>query len=191
MISKIMIIFLLVAVFFTDALFPFESGIHEALDIVGILMVFLCALGRVYTTAYLGGFKNDVLINYGPFSVVRNPLYFFSLIGFTGVAVMTTHLLVIVVMPVAFLCLYIALIKREEAFLLEKFGDDYRDYMKSVPRLVPRMKHYQAPDTIQMSPKHLNKAFTDAIWWIMAFPLVEVAEFIQGNGWIKPLVVIP
>jgi protein-S-isoprenylcysteine O-methyltransferase Ste14 len=35
---------------------------------------------------------------------------------------------------------YVTLIVKEEKLLLEKFGDKYRDYLRRVPRLFPRIK---------------------------------------------------
>lgn len=190
-ISKLMIVGLLFVVFFTDSLIPIQSEQHELFDIVGTLLVAICALGRLYTSAYLGGFKNDTLITHGPFSVVRNPLYFFSLVGFAGVALMTSHLVVMIGIPVGFIVLYMFLIRREESFLLQTFGAPYKAYMQSVPRLIPAMSKYRVPETIQMHTRFLDKAFKDAIWWFAAYPLVELAEFIQAQGYIKPLILIP
>lgn len=87
--------------------------------------------------------------------------------------------------------IYHFLIRREEAFLLETFGDEYAAYMKSVPRLIPNPRLYQAPERIETVPKYLNKAFKDAIWWFAAFPLFEFAEYLQEAGVVQPLFVIP
>jgi protein-S-isoprenylcysteine O-methyltransferase Ste14 len=189
--SRVMIVVLLLIVFFTDSLIPLESGAHEFFDIIGTILVSVCALGRLYTTAYLGGFKNDTLITYGPFSAVRNPLYFFSLVGFIGVALMTNHIFVMLAIPVGFILLYTFLIRREERFLLGKFGEEYRAYMASTPRLIPSFRNYHFPAVIQMNPKFLDKGFKDAIWWFAAFPLVELAEFIQEQGFIQPGILLP
>ncbi|HEY8189261.1 MAG TPA: isoprenylcysteine carboxylmethyltransferase family protein [Micavibrio sp.] len=189
--SRIMMAALLLIVFFTDSLIPLESGAHEFFDILGTILVSVCALGRLYTTAYLGGFKNDTLITYGPFSAVRNPLYFFSLIGFIGVAMMTNHIFVMLAIPIGFILLYTFLIRREERFLLGRFGEEYRAYMAATPRLIPSFRNYHFPDAIQMNPKYLDKGFKDAIWWFAAFPLVELAEFIQKQGLIHPPILLP
>lgn len=186
-----MVVILLLAVFLTDSLIPLESGWHEFFDVLGTILVSTCALGRLYTTAYLGGFKNDTLITHGPFSAVRNPLYFFSLLGFIGVALMTGHIVIMVGIPIGFVVLYVLLIRREEAFLLGKFGEDYKAYMRSTPRLIPSFRNYHTPESIQMNPKFLDRGFKDAIWWLAAFPLVELAEFIQKHDFIHALFLLP
>ena len=189
--SRAALLFVLFAAFFTKALIPYETALHEGLEFFGYLLIAFCAMGRLYSTAFLGGFKNQTLITYGAFSVVRNPLYFFSLVGMTGVALISTHILIIIFMPIFFIVIYHFLIRREEAFLLETFGAEYEAYMKSVPRLIPNPRLYQAPERIETVPKYLNKAFKDAIWWFAAFPLFEFAEYLQEAGVVQPLFVIP
>ncbi len=189
--SKIFVIAAFIIVFFTKTLIPYETELHETLEFIGYLLIAVCAMGRLYSTAFLGGHKNDTLITYGAFSVVRNPLYFFSLIGMTGIALISTHILIIILMPIFFIVLYHFLIKREEEFLLQKFGTPYADYMKSTPRLIPNLKLYSAPERIETVPKYLNKAFKDAIWWFAAFPIFEFAEYLQESGIVKPLFLLP
>lgn len=163
-------------IFLTKPLFPVLAPGHELLDTLGLLLIIICAFGRVYASAFLGGFKNNALITYGPFSVVRNPLYFFSLMGVLGISIVSMHPLVVVFAFPAFVVLYHFLIRREEKFLLENFGNAYADYMKRVPRLIPNPALYNCPDTVEMKPKFLNNAIMDAVWWILAYQVIEVIE---------------
>lgn len=189
--SKVIVVLALVAAFFTKALIGYETIWHESIEFFGYFLIAICALGRVYSTAFLGGHKNNTLITYGAFSVVRNPLYFFSLLGMTGVAIISGHLVVMVVLPLAFIVMYHFLIAREEAFLLAEFGDAYKAYMASTPRLIPNFALYNAPEKTELVPKFLNKAFFDAIWWFAAFPLFEVAEMLQEHHILPTLFVLP
>ncbi|MCB1530464.1 MAG: isoprenylcysteine carboxylmethyltransferase family protein [Rhodospirillales bacterium] len=189
--SRIVLALVLCAAFFTKALVGYETPFHDMLDFAGYVLVAFCALGRLYSTAFLGGFKNEKLITYGAFSICRNPLYFFSLLGMTGVALISAHLAIIIVMPLTFLVLYHFLILREEAFLKETFGQAYLDYMDSTPRLFPNFRLYKAPHKVEVAPKYLKKAFLDAIWWFAAYPLFEFAEFLQESGLIRPVLMLP
>ena len=189
--SRIILLVVLLACFFTTALIPYETELHVEIEFLGYFMVAVCALGRMYSTAFLGGYKNEKLITHGAFSVMRNPLYFFSLLGMTGIALISGHIMIIVAVPLFFVVLYHFLIKREEAFLLETFGEEYKAYMVSTPRLMPNFRLYHAPQTVEVVPKYLNKAFKDAVWWFAAFPMFELAEYIQENGIIKAPFIIP
>lgn len=189
--SKIILITTLIVSTISASTFPDETPWHEFLDLVGSMMVVFCVVGRLYATAFLGGHKNDRLITDGPFSVVRNPLYVFSLIGVVGIGFMSSHLTAMIALPVLFLLMYHFLIKREEEFLAEKFGDEYKRYCKKTPRLIPNFKLYHAPATITTVPKYLNKALRDSIWWLAIFPTFETIEYLQDIHVLKPLFFLP
>ena len=191
LVSKVLGVGVLLCVFFTYSVIKPEGTLHEVLDFLGMAMVSICALGRLYTTAYLGGSKNVRLITNGPFSIVRNPLYVFSLIGFTGVALMVNHIAVIVIVPLAFVLLYQRLIAREEKFLKEQFGQSYEAYCNSVPRLLPNFSLWEDKKDITVNTRLLLNGAKDAIWWFAAFPLVEFIEFIQDQGLIIPHILVP
>lgn len=164
---------------FTRMLFAPHERWHEALELVGYMLVVVCALGRIYTTAFLGGFKNATVIDYGPFSVVRNPLYVFSLIGITGIGLMSLHLPVMLFAPVAIFFIYHFLVRREENYLKSSMGESYTAYCEKTPRFVPDFSRHRLPEVIPVSPKHLQRAVLDAFWWFVPFPLFELLDLIQ------------
>ena len=49
-------------------------------------MILICILGRTWATLYIGGQKQRELVTKGPYSVVRNPLYLFTLFVRTPLA---------------------------------------------------------------------------------------------------------
>ncbi len=189
--SKVILTTTLVMVFFTKSFISTETAFHEIIEYAGYFLIAICALGRVYSTAFLGGHKNTSLITYGAFSVVRNPLYFFSLLGMIGVSMISGYITLMVLIPLMFIVMYHFLITREEAFLQEVFGETYTQYCKTTPRLMPNLKLYNAPDSIEVVPKFLNKAFKDALWWFAAFPLLEFAESLHESGLLEPLFSMP
>ena len=117
--SRFVVIIALALTLGTKASFPTYHLNHEWLELLGYGLIIIGALGRIYSSAFLGGFKNNTVIADGPFSIVRNPLYLCSLIGVTGVSLISLHLPVIIFAPTAFLLIYLALIKREEAHLAD------------------------------------------------------------------------
>lgn len=153
---------------------PEGTVMHGVLRALASVLIGMAALGRLYSTAFLGGFKNHQLITQGPFSVMRNPLYFFSFVGVCGIALATAQIVIMVVVPPLFLLLMHRLIQREEGFLRNTFGESYEAYCATTPRFLPRLSLYQAPHTLPMCPQYLLNALKDAIWWFAAIPLLDM-----------------
>lgn len=176
------VVIALLIIFFTKSYIREETELHQFIEWIGYFMVAICVIGRVYCTAFLGGHKNAKLVTYGPFSVCRNPLYAFSLVGITGIALISNHLVLIFTIPLVIFLVYLSLIKREEGFLRQEFGNAFDAYCARVPRLIPKLSLYEAPETIPMNPRFLLRSIKDGIWWFAAFPLIELIEWLQDTG---------
>jgi protein-S-isoprenylcysteine O-methyltransferase Ste14 len=75
-----------------------------------------------------------VLVTEGVFRLSRNPLYTGGMLAMLGFAcLLNLDWLVILAIPNALL-LHYGVVKREEAYLAEKFGEAYRRYEAAVPR---------------------------------------------------------
>ena len=185
--TKLILLLCLVTMLTTRPLIDVDSPLHQFFDMAGELLVALCVLGRVYCTAFLGGYKNQTLIHSGPFSVSRNPLYFCSFIGICGIALMSNHFVLMALIPTLFLGVYFSLITREEATLQQLFGADYANYCATTPRFWPRFGLYQAPSEMLVSPKLLLNAVKDGLLWFLALPIFELIDHAQRSGLLKPL----
>ena len=69
----------------TQPVWAAGSLVRETLEWLGYLAVVACVLGRAWCSAYIAGRKNRELVEYGPYSMARNPLYGCSLLGLAGV----------------------------------------------------------------------------------------------------------
>lgn len=170
---------------------PSGTLLNTMEDVIGMLLIATAVIGRMYATAFIGGHKNETLVTFGPFSMCRNPLYFFSFVGAAGIGFLSNYLLFMVLLPLAFCLVYFALIRREEGFLREQFGTTYTDYCARVPRFFPNLRHYTAPETVPMKPEFLNKALRDSALWFLAIPLLELVEYVHQAGLIPYLFTLP
>ena len=75
------------------------------------------------------------LVTSGLFSVSRNPIYFFMLIGLIGIFLIIPGAITFGVLFAAYLMLHIT-IRMEESFLRKQHGDDYISYKQKVRRLI-------------------------------------------------------
>ena len=98
----------------------------------------IAALG-VWVRAMASGHvkKNEELATTGPYAYCRNPLYLGSIIIAIGFAIASRDVWVTVIMILLFAAVYLPVIQSEEAFLREAFSQ-YDEYVRRVPRLVPR-----------------------------------------------------
>ena len=79
------------------------------------------------------------LITSGPFGYVRNPLYLGNIMLWAG---FTLAFRIVWLLPLVLLFLgltYHAIVQWEERLLIERRGEEYRRYMASVPRWLPRL----------------------------------------------------
>ena len=83
--------------------------------------------------------ENATLITSGPYRWIRHPLYTFGMISLVALTFITAlwWIGVLAAPLVAFFIMW--RIPREEANLIQVFGDAYRDYMKHTGRFLPRL----------------------------------------------------
>jgi hypothetical protein len=135
---------------------------------------------------YICGYKKKVIIDSGPYAAVRNPLYLFSFIGMLGIALSTLNIIFMVLIVVMFLIYYPFVIISEEGKLLRLHGEIYRTYLDNTPRFIPDLKKLVLPDTYDVDVKTYSGAFLDAIWFFVAYIMIDVVKLLQAKG-IIPL----
>ena len=80
--------------------------------------------------------QDHELIRGGPYAHVRHPIYTGILLGFAGSALARDEWRGVLAVAIAWLALWRKL-KLEERWMIEQFGDAYREYQARVPALVP------------------------------------------------------
>ncbi len=82
------------------------EAVAESLFVVGLLLAGAGAMGRVWCSAYIAGYKNGH-VGYGRAVLdLRNPLYFFSFIGSVGVGMATETATIALLVAAAFAIYY-------------------------------------------------------------------------------------
>jgi len=96
-------------------------------------------LGRNWAPSISGVGKDTVLVTTGPYAIVRHPIYLGAFIFLAALALVAANLLIILPTLVLLAMLY-ASIGQEEAMLIGRFSDEYSEYIKRTPRLIPRFR---------------------------------------------------
>ena len=112
---------------------------------IGVVLAGLGGLLVLWTFSNLGKNLTDTvvtrkdhsLVTSGPYRYVRHPFYLAGLVALLGGSLATANgfLLLAGLMPLGFL---VARTRIEEDKLIERFGDEYRNYMAKTGRFFPR-----------------------------------------------------
>ena len=76
-----------------------RSVLDAVLFLSGLVLVGIATVGRLWCSLYISGYKDRELITTGPYSLSRNPLYFFSFLGFAGIGLATETITLAVALP--------------------------------------------------------------------------------------------
>lgn len=82
------------------------------------------------------------LVTGGPYRWIRHPLYTFGFVFFISFSLMAANGLILV-MTLLTLMIIMARTPIEEERLLERFGEEYREYMQRTGRYLPRIRPWK------------------------------------------------
>ncbi|MFQ6084665.1 MAG: isoprenylcysteine carboxylmethyltransferase family protein [Candidatus Bathyarchaeia archaeon] len=95
------------------------------------------SLGRYWSTELVVK-EGHELVTSGPYRWVRHPMYSVSFTLFIALSIVSANWLLSLLTVITIISVY-ARIGKEEAMMVERFGDEYRDYMRRTGRLLPRL----------------------------------------------------
>lgn len=81
--------------------------------------------------------EENKLITSGVYAYTRNPVYSGALIGCVGAVFIANNLLLFVVPVICWIYMTVFLIRTEEVWLKNLYGQEYIDYCKKVNRCIP------------------------------------------------------
>ncbi len=158
------------AVFALTALvFPgsFGAGRFAA----GLLVALSGQILRYWAAGYIPKYRTEkigapVLVTWGPYKWVRNPLYAGNFIMGLGWSIMLGWMWV-AAFAAAFLLLYcLIVIPAEEEFLESKFGPEYVSYVKNVPSLFPYPRKGFPEESPFCQPFDRSRAWSEEVYSI-------------------------
>ena len=125
--------------------------------------------------------KGSRLATSGPYAFTRNPLYLGSTLIGSGFALAGRS----VIMAAAFIVLlgvvYAPVIRREERFLSQKFGDAYAGYARRVPLFLPRLSRpFSSPEQFSWCRYRKNREYEAALGWAAGVALLALKVAFRG-----------
>ena len=122
-----------------------KIGLPDWVRWLGVFIGILCTFGIYWLFSSIGtGItptsatrKEHQLVTRGPYRWVRHPLYTFGSSLFIAFGMLADNWFIALLGMLAFIAMA-SRTPKEEANLIEKFGDEYREYMKRTGRYFPR-----------------------------------------------------
>ena len=127
-------------IYFSSPIYPYS--------LIGLFFVLVGEIIRMSAVSLAGGRTRTTkvgapsLCTSGPYSRTRNPLYLGNVIIYSGVCLLSGGPYLIELFSttvIYFIIQYTLIISLEEETLTTLFKDDYLNYCKNVPRLLPRL----------------------------------------------------
>jgi protein-S-isoprenylcysteine O-methyltransferase Ste14 len=123
-----------------------KIGLPEWVRWLGVGLGILCVFGILWLFSSIGSGitptsatrKEHQLVTSGPYRWVRHPLYTVGSSMFIAFGMIADNWFIALLGVLAFIGMA-ARTPKEEANLVEKFGDEYREYMKRTGRFFPRL----------------------------------------------------
>ena len=110
----------------------------------GVVLTFAGESLRLWAVHHIGVISRTrsgrlgPLVETGPFGFVRNPLYIGNIMLWVGMALTARLVWMAPVVALLLAMEYDAIVRWEEELLKSRYGDEYVQYAKRVPRWVPR-----------------------------------------------------
>lgn len=175
----------------THSYAPSGSWWHRFVVLAGVALILLCILGRTWTSIYIAGSKRALIVDIGPYSLVRNPLYVFSIIGAAGVGLMTGSILFGLVVGLIALGVFHVVVRAEEVFLRDRFPEDFGAYEARVRRWLPRLSDWRTEEWVRTRPENIVTTFRDTSYFLLAVPAFQLIQYLQDAGILPVLLHLP
>jgi protein-S-isoprenylcysteine O-methyltransferase Ste14 len=160
-------------------------------EIFGTMAILIAIAGRGWSLFYIGGRKNAELVTSGPYSICRNPLYFFSLVGIAGVGAQTGSLLSMTMLLIAAYLAFDMAMRGEETYLAGRYGERFEAYAKTTPRLWPAFSLWRECEGLPLRSERAIGSLRDGIVFLGAWIAIELIRMGQASGLLPVLVVLP
>lgn len=169
-------------VLFTAPVWSPDSVMALAMKTFGLAFIVVGVFGRLWSSLFICGYKTKKVIQDGPYSVTRNPLYVFSFIGAIGFGLVAQSWIIIGLIVGIYVFIYARTIMFEEAKLEEALGVEYLQYKANTPRFFPDLSLYKTVREYAVTVPLFENAFKDAAWFFVGYGALRLIDLLHQNG---------
>lgn len=175
----------------TQSIGGLDGEWHEYVETTGFLAMILAIVGRAWCSLYIGGRKKSEIVDRGPYSISRNPLYVFSYIGAFGIGAQSGSVTIGLAFVLAAMAVFYLTVQREEAFLEREFGAVYAVYKARTPRFWPRFSLWRDEEELTIRPALFLTTIRDGLVFLLAIPVFELIDAGQSAQWLHVVARLP
>ena len=124
----------------------------------------------------------DTLNTKGMYSVVKNPLYLGNFFMGLGIALFAHMWWLTIIYILVFWLYYERIIFAEEAYLRNKYGDEYLEWANSTPAFLPKLSKYQKADLPFSLRNVLKREYNGFFAVIVVMFILETVGEIYAEG---------
>ena len=160
-------------------------------DAIGWAIFLAAAAFRFWPTLYIGGKKTYQLIDQGPYSVCRNPLYLGTFLLWLSAAFFFKSVTIGLGAVLGVVFYLLITLPAEEQHLAEVLGEPYLDYCRRVPRLWPNWSLFRTPATVEVTIVGLVMEARRAARWLCLPLVAEIVAQLRTESWWHCLFNLP
>ncbi|GIW90199.1 MAG: sodium:proton antiporter [Pirellulaceae bacterium] len=157
----------------------------------GYVLVVTGVMGRVYSSLFISGRKNEELVCSGPYSVVRNPLYVCSFVATLGIGLESGTLTMVALLAGAFIVYYPMVVRSEERQLAKILGPAYEEYRTEVPCWLPAFRRWSEPTELTVRTRFLRRTLLDAAVFFVPLPCYFLINRLHAIHLLPRWLIIP
>lgn len=178
-------------VLFTAPVWSPDSLMAYAMQAFGLAFIVIGVFGRIWSSLFICGYKTKKVIQDGPYSVTRNPLYVFSFIGAVGFGLVAKSWIIISLIVAIYVFIYARTIMFEEAKLEEALGVEYLQYKANTPRFFPDLSLYKTVREYTVTVPLFENAFKDAAWFFVGYGALRLIDLLHQSGALPVFASLP
>ena len=186
------LLFLLVIPFiFKTDYSSFSQETIQKNNIISMIISFFGVLIRFYTVgktpAGTSGRNRKKQIatklnTQGVYSISRNPLYFGNYLIWLGISIYSLNTYFTILISVFFFIYYGKIIKTEEKYLLNKFGNTFLKWKNKTPRFFPSFNYYKVGEYSFSLKTVLKREYSSILATIFSFFYIDSLINLKMNN---------
>lgn len=156
-----------------------------------ILAIVVAIVGRAWCSLYIGGRKKAEIVDRGPYSLTRNPLYLFSFIGAIGIGAQSGSVVLTGLVLLTAILVFSLTVRREEQWLGTAFGLEYADYRARTPRFWPDFSSWRDTESLIVHPAFFLRTLRDGCVMLLAIPLFAAVRALHHANLLPTFFFMP